>query len=237
MTEPNKFVVQKYASVGTKEPFTAAFLGLGDLLDAASFDVAKKTEIKNIIMEIYMDCFLPAFLCLRKIHQPDADAGLADKFRNYDDLYRYLVRALKDRTQAAAKAIGYDIGFLFQQDKGFEKGFQEFGQKYPESPTFGDWLKNVRVSTEKLAAMRNNFLEHQNNPRADFMDYYKPEVAQVLFDSAWQEAEGMLAIFISKHFPPFVKLRIIPEAQRDPTLPKKFGFSYAPKRETEGSGG
>lgn len=35
---------------------------------------------------------------------------MADNFKNYDDLYRYLVRALKDRTQAAAKAIGYDIG-------------------------------------------------------------------------------------------------------------------------------
>jgi hypothetical protein len=226
---PNdKFVVQKYASVGSKEPFTAAFIGLTDLVDAALFDtLAEQIEIKNIIMEIYMDGLLPAFLSLRKIHQPDADAGLADTYKNYDDLYRYLVRALKDRTQAAAKAIGYDIGFLFQQDAAFEKGCQEFGQKYPELPTFGDWLKNVRASTQKLVAIRNNFLEHQNYPRAEFMDYYKPDVAQVLFDCAWQEAEGMLAIFISKRFPPDVKLRIIPEKDRDPNLPKKFGFAWA----------
>jgi hypothetical protein len=224
-----KFVVQKYASVGTQEPFTAAFLGLTDLVDAAEFGSALQTEIKNIIMEIYMDCMLPAFLSLRKIHKPDADAGMADNFKNYDDLYRYLVRALKDRTQAAAKAIGYDIGFLFQQDNAFEKGCQEFGQKYPELPTFGDRLKNVRISTQKLAAIRNNFLEHQNDPRTDFMDYYKPEVAQVLFDSAWQAAEGMLAVFISKHFPPGVRLHIIPEQERGPTLPKKFGFAWAPQ--------
>ncbi len=220
-----KFVVQKYASVGTEEPFTAAFLGLTDLVNATLLEPTKRIEIKNIIMEIYMDCMLPAFLSLRKIHKPDAGAGIADNFKNYDDLYRYLVRALKDRTQAAAKAIGYDIGFLFQQDKAFEKGCQEFVQKYPELPTFGDWLKNVRVSTEKLAAIRNNFLEHQNHPRTEFMDYYKPDVAQVLFDSAWQEAEAILAVFISKRFPPFVKLRIIPEQERDPNLPKKFGFS------------
>lgn len=222
-----KFVVRKYASVGSKEPFTAAFLGLGDLVDAAEFDLAKQTEIKNIIMEIYMDCMLPAFLSLRKIQQPDAGAGMADNLKNYDDLYRYLVRALKDRTQAAAKAIGYDVGFLFQQDKAFDKGCLEFGQNHPELPTFGEWLKHVRVLTEKLAAIRNNFLEHQNYPRTEFMDYYKPEVAQVLFDSAWQEAEGMLAIFISKHFPPSVILRIIPENERDPDLPKKFGFAWA----------
>lgn len=223
-----KFTVQKYASgAGTKEPFTAAFLGLTDLLNAAQFDVAKQTEIKNIIMEIYMDCLLPTFLALRKIHQPDADAGLADTYKNYDDLYRYLVRALKDRTQAAAKAIGYDIGFLFQQDAAFEKGCREFGKKYPELPTFGDWIKNVRVSTEKLAAIRNNFLEHQNYPRGEFMDYYKPDVAQVLFDSAWQEAEAMLAVFISQRFPANVKLRIIPEKDRDPNFPKKFGLSIA----------
>jgi hypothetical protein len=229
MSGPNKFVVQKYANVGTKEPFTAAFLGLTDLIDAAVFESAKKTEIKNIIMEIYTDCMLPAFLALRKIHQPEAEAGLADNFKNYDDLYRYLVRALKDRTQAAAKAIGYDIGFLFQKDRPFEDGCKEFGQNYPELLTFGDWLKNVRVSTEKLAVIRNNFLEHQSHPRSEFMDYYKPDVAQVFFDAAWQEAEAMLAIFISKHFPPFVKLRIIPEGERDPNLPKKFGFHHAPE--------
>ena len=224
----DKFVIQKYASVGSKEPFVAAFLGLIDLADAADFDLAKQAEIKNIIMEIELDCMLPAFLALRKIHQPDADAGMADNYKNYDDLYRYLVRALKDRTQAASKAIGYDIGFLFQQDAAFEKGCQDFGQKYPELPTFGDWLKNVRASSEKLVAIRNNFLEHQNYPRAEFGDYYKPDVAQVLFDCVWQEAEGMLAIFISKHFPPGVTLRIIPENERDPNLPPKFGFGGWP---------
>ena len=67
------------------------------------------------------------------------------------------------------------------------------------------------------------------------MDYYKPEVAQVLFDSAWQEAEGMLAIFISKHFPPGVILRIIPENERDPNCPRSsdsLGPSSSPHRFT-----
>ena len=44
MSEPSKFVVQRYANVGTKEAFTAAFLGLRDLVDAASFDLPKKEE-------------------------------------------------------------------------------------------------------------------------------------------------------------------------------------------------
>jgi hypothetical protein len=70
---PAQFTLQKYANVGTKEPFTAAFIGLSDLLDATVLDSAKQTEIRNIIMEIYMDCLLPGFLSLRKIHQPDAE--------------------------------------------------------------------------------------------------------------------------------------------------------------------
>jgi len=224
---PNdKFVVLPYAHVGSKEPFTAAFLGLVDLLHATELESAKQTEIQNIIMEIELDCMIPAFLALKKIHQPDANAGLADTYKNYDDLYRYLVRAFKDRAQAAAKAIGYEIGFLFQKDEPFEKGCQEFGQKYPELPTFGDWFKNVRVSTQKLLTIRNFFLEHQSYPRREFMDYYKTDVAQILFDCTWQEVEGMLAIFISKRFPPDAKLRIIPEHERDPNLPKKFGFAW-----------
>lgn len=116
--------------------------------------------------------------------------------------------------------------YLADRATAFEKGCQEFGKKYPELPTFGDWVKSVRVSTEKLIAIRNNFLEHQNYPRGEFMDYYKPGVAQALFDCVWQEAEGMLAVFISKHFPREVKLRIIPENERDPALPKKFGFAW-----------
>jgi hypothetical protein len=63
-------------------------------------------------------------------------------------------------------------------------------------------VKNVRVLTAKLSAIRKVFLEHQNYPRAAFMDYYKPEASQLFFDSAWQEAEMMLSIFISRHFPP-----------------------------------
>jgi len=226
---PNdKFVVQPYAHVGSKEPFAAAFLGLVDLLPATELTPAQQTEIQNIIMDIEMECMIPAFLALKKIHQPDANAGLADTYKNYDDLYRYLVRAFKDRTQAAAEAIGYDIGFLFQKDPAFEKGCQELGQKYPELPPgFGNWFKHVRVSTQKLLTIRNFYLEHQSYPRREFMDYYKPEVAQVLFDCTWQKAEGMLALFISKRFPPDVKLRIIPENERDPNLPKKFGFAWA----------
>lgn len=224
-SEPKKFVVQKYANVGTNEPFIAAFIGLADLVDAASFELSKKEQIKLIISEIQIDCLLPAFLALRKIHQPDTDAGLAENFKNYDDLYRYLVRAHKDRAQAAAEAIGYDIGFLFQKEKDFQKGCEEFAHKYSELPTFGDWLKKVRAITDKLIAIRNNFLEHQSYPRNEFMDYYKSEVAQVFFDSTWQTAEGMLAVLISKHFPPYVRLRIIPEEERDPALPKKFGVS------------
>jgi hypothetical protein len=221
----DKFEIRKYANVGSKELFSR-FVELRGLVDATELESAKQTGIKDIILDIYMDCLLPAFLALRKIHNPDADAGMADNFKNYDDLYRHLVRGLKDRTQAAAKAIGYDIGFLFQQDTAFEKGCQEFGQKYPELPTFGDWLKDVRVSTEKLIAIRNNFLEHQNYPRTEFVEYYNPEVAQTFFDSAWQEAEGMLAVFISKRLVAGVKLRIIPEKDRDPNLPKKFGFAW-----------
>ena len=204
-------------------------------MDAASFDLAKKEEIKLIIREIHIDCLLPAFLALRKIDQPDTDEGLAENFKNYDDLYRCLVRGYKDRAQAAAEATGYDIGFLFQKDEEFQKGCEEFAHKYAELPKFGDWLRRVRSSTDKLIAIRNNFLEQQNYPRNEFMDYYKSEVAQNFFDSTWQTAEGMLAVLISKHFPPYVRLHIIPEEERNPALPKKFGISYAPNRGTNGN--
>ena len=73
-----KFVLRKYASVGTQEPFVAAFLGLTDLVDATEFGLPEQTEIKNIIMEIELDCMIPAFLALRKIHKPDTDAGMAE---------------------------------------------------------------------------------------------------------------------------------------------------------------
>jgi hypothetical protein len=95
-----QFVVRNYASVGSKEPFTAAFLGLGDLVDAAEFGLAKQTEIKNIIMEIYIGLHASSISLPEKDSATGRRRGNGRQLENYDDLYRYLVRALKDRTLA-----------------------------------------------------------------------------------------------------------------------------------------
>jgi len=94
----------------------------------------------------------------------------------------------------------------------FEKGCLEFGQKYRELPTFGKWLKNVRVSTEKLITIATIFWSTTTIRERSSSTTTNRGLLKVLLDCAWQEAEGML---------------IIPENERDPNLPKKFGFAWA----------
>ena len=112
MSGPDKFVVQKYASVGSKEPFTAAFLGLRDLVDATDLESAKQTEIKDIVMEIKISS-------LKIIFGTDALAGMHG--HNVEDLINRVVEsgiapmdALVSANSLAAEAMKMDdqIGAL-----------------------------------------------------------------------------------------------------------------------------
>jgi hypothetical protein len=92
------FTVKPFSDVGTGEPFLARIaLGLADVLDGTDFD--NKQEIKEAILSLVFDCLIPAFMSLRELRMiaMKKDVPELTKAKNFDDMYKYLWGAYKDR--------------------------------------------------------------------------------------------------------------------------------------------
>jgi hypothetical protein len=70
---------------------------------------------------------------------------MAERLQPYEDFARKLWKAYKDLTQRAAEVMGFKIGFLYQNDKDFDKGLQNFMVDWPAlQPGVEDFLRAAR---------------------------------------------------------------------------------------------
>ncbi|MGB8655757.1 MAG: hypothetical protein WCD23_14665, partial [Candidatus Acidiferrales bacterium] len=133
MAEPNSWPIILFADVGTQEPFMARITsGLRDVLDATRH--RNKPQIAEAICALCLDCLIPAFISLRELRATAAGKRVPEitKITNFEGMYKNLWTAYKDRMQIAAGLMGYEIGFLFQKNSGFERGCVEFPTANPE---------------------------------------------------------------------------------------------------------
>jgi hypothetical protein len=230
MTEPNKWIVRPFADVGTNEPFLSRLsIGLTDILNATLYP--NRDEIRNSITELAVECVLPAFLSLRELRRiaGDAKAPILTKQKHCDDMYKSLWAAYKDRTSSTAKLMGYDIGFLYQKDSSFEQGCAAFPKAHPEvSDGLVPRMKNNRTSWQNsLARFRNDYLEHKTIERSEVEVFYSLDRAEVTFQTVWVAIEEILATLLAARLPSMAALREIPEAERNPQMPLRFGWAWA----------
>ncbi len=228
--EPNRWTVRHFADVGSSEPFvTRITFGLSDVLDATLYENAQ--QIKEAIMGLSLECLMPAFTSLRELRKiaDDNSTPMLNKFKNFDDMYKYLWTAYKDRMQIVAKLMGYDIGFLFQKDALFEKGCEEFLRANPGvRAELIAGMRAIRATWQPgLMRFRNEYLEHQTIRREDVSEFYLLEWAEAAFHTVWTTIEEILVLLMEAKLPKSIRLREIPEAERDPGLPRRFGFSWA----------
>src|ERR1700693_2607737 len=104
---PSTFTVRPFADIGTSELFvTRITLGLPDVVGATVFNNQK--EIKDAIVNLSMDCLMPAFTALRELRKIAADDNIPvlTKIKNFDDMCRYLWTAYKDRMKSVGKLLG-----------------------------------------------------------------------------------------------------------------------------------
>src|SRR5206468_2952633 len=123
------FHIQLFADVGTAEPFVArTSLGLIELLD--SLLLPNKQAIIDELINMVSGSLIPAFVSLRELHKcaGQNDVPLVTITKHFDDLYRHLWAAYKDRLQKVAKLMGFDVGFVFKNDAAFEKEGMQFQQ-------------------------------------------------------------------------------------------------------------
>jgi hypothetical protein len=168
----HEFKVEHYANFGTGEPWVARIvLGLQELVYAVPAFGATREAFMNELGEVFESLGM-AFEELRRLRKLVAEKAAAlDVARAYASLYGYLWQAYKDRFQAAMKALGLDIGFLFQNDANFEKGAAELLAARPELADIVDLMRRDRSDFQTmLSKYRNDYLEHRvENPDANLI--------------------------------------------------------------------
>ncbi len=131
-----------------------------------------------------------------------------------------------DLMPRATILMGFNIGFLFQNDTAFEKGVVEFNKQHPSLiMDLGDHLRLQRSNWQNgLSKFRNHFLEHRKEEQTKFAKYYQPGQAEVLFDSVWRTMADIFPVFIESHFPSSFSIEEIPVNDRVPIMRRRFRF-------------
>jgi hypothetical protein len=222
--EPSQWKVVHYANVGTGEEFVEYFAcELPELLDATMIFEPERSTVREAILTVMMDGLLPAFEHLKTIR---ASMGQSLPILNRQQLFEEFSGALwqsyKSLFPKAALALGFDIGFLFQNDSNFEKGVLAFNAKYPPLAGLSDHLREQRTNWQSSLARFRNVMEHRVKDRVRFVEFYEPSHAEMLFDSAWRTMADLLPIFIAAHFSPSHTIAEIPVNQRDPAHRRRF---------------
>jgi hypothetical protein len=118
--------------------------------------------------------------------------------------------------QNAVKLMGFNIGFLFQDDKIFREGLKKFREENPNlNQNFETILEHAKPGwQERLYKFRNSILEHQGGERKDFEEFYKPENAEALFDVVCWNIANILPILLELKLMHGVRL-----IEQDPDVP------------------
>jgi hypothetical protein len=224
-TPPNQFHKVHFADFGVSEPFVARLvIGLSEILQATP--LVNRDEIKGAIVELAMHSVGQAFLSLRELRAIAADPNVPHltKTKAADEMYKCLWAAYKDRLQTAAKLIGFDIGFLYQNDSKFEEGCLEFMRKYPNvSSDLISRMRGYRSTWQpKLAAFRNDYTEHKTLDARAIAEFHNLAFAERMFEHVWVAAEELLFFMIAAHLPRFFGYVEIPVSERDPIKPLRF---------------
>jgi hypothetical protein len=224
-----EFKVESYANFGTGEPWVARImLGLQELIYAVPAFAATRETFMNELGEVFESLGM-AFEELRGLRERATDGAPAlDVARSYASLYGYLWQAYKDRFQAAMKALGLDIGFLFQKEATFEKHAAELVATRPELGDLIDLMRRDRRDFKnELAVYRNDYLEHrvkEPDPKL-IAKFHRLDSAENTFENVWQAIEDYVALYVIANLPAGIQVIEIPEEQRDPSRPTRFGFA------------
>jgi hypothetical protein len=197
--EPNKWKVEKVADVGASEPFVQGMLDLHPIVDAGVMSEGQHQQVKEAITSILMDGLMPAFLELQQVRASEGqNMPLMDRQQPYEDLARKLWKTYRDLMEKAARAMGFKIGFLFDNDKKFRQGLKEFRNLNPRlRDGFEKFLEATREEWQnELARFRNTWLEHQSGDRRKFEKFYRPEYAETLFNFVWQTIADILPLLL-----------------------------------------
>jgi hypothetical protein len=122
--EPQQWKVTHFANVGASEEFIQqVMMEMPLLVDAGTIYEPQRQKVKDAIGAISIDGLIPAFTRLKQIRTSlQQELPELDRRQLYEDFTIAVWRAYKDRMPEALKLMGFNMGFLFQNDQNFEKG-------------------------------------------------------------------------------------------------------------------
>jgi hypothetical protein len=197
------------------------------LLKGTQIDGEQRRHATDAISSVLTDGLIPTFLELRAIRESRGrDLPLIEQYQLYEDFARKLWKSYKDLTQRAAVAMGFDIGFLFQNETKFEQGLKAFRLEYPAAPAIlEDYLHKVRELWQNdLSRFRNGFIEHQEGNREDHKKFYDPDVAEELFAAVGRVIADILVMLMILRLPPRVHIVEHDDKIHGPGWPNRFRF-------------
>jgi hypothetical protein len=234
--EPNKWPVVKFAEIGGDEPFVKQILELATIVDAGLIDGKEREDLKEAVVSILLDGLMPAFAELQKIlGETEKTIPLMNRWQMYEDFARKLWKAHKELMQKAAVLAGFNIGFLFKDEKEFYKGLKAFRPSHPTLRSgFDEFLEETRHRWQNdLSRFRNTWVEHPTGDREKFKKFYDPKYAEALFHAVWQTAIQILAALFEVHLPHGT--RLVEQHPNDigPRWPNRFRYQLPPQYKLE----
>lgn len=234
-----KISIKLFSDVGMGELFMSRLYHFQDHILNGLFGTKNIKEIKESILKVVFDGLEPAFRSLRELRKEWADDKISEKRRrqHIENIYSYLTIAFKDRFQGLARLMGYDIGFLFQNDKNFEAGCEQFLKSYPKiDPQFIEVIKNDRVCWLNLMIdVRNNAIDHAAGKDPTLIKELEQnmtlEAVEKIFDNCWRAIEDFLIVFSTDKTDPkygHVILELI-EYKQDKNHQHRFGWFIVEK--------
>jgi len=205
-------------------------MGLPRIVKAVPAFASRREEFQAALGETY-EALGMAFNDLGQIKRLAADqnAPVLDRTKAYENFYGHLWQAHKDRFQKLMRALGYDVGFLFQKDAKFEEGAAAFLVQHPELADLVEMMRRDRGDFQKrLGEYRNDYVEHRKEFDPKLVEaLHRADVAEVMFDNVWHAIEDNVALIVRALLPPQFQLVEIPEANRDRGAPERFQFAVA----------
>lgn len=236
--ERSKWKVVKFADIGD-ELFVKRMLELPAILEAGAIEGQQREDTKEALISILIDGLMPAFSELQQI-RASMGKGMPVMNRNqlYEDLARKLWKSYKELMQHAVKLMGFEIGFLFKDEKEFQKGLKAFRNSNPLLGAlhsgFEKFLEHTRERWQnELSSFRNTWVEHQAGDGKKFRKFYTPAYAEALFDATWRTIADILPFLLEVHLPHGICLAEQPPDDPGPRWPIRFRYSFPPSYKFE----
>lgn len=225
MAGTDAFVVEFYADFGSSAPWVARTVLQAQTLVNAVPAFGTTRDAFHVEMGETFASLGIAFNALRDLRGAVERGAPGLEIQGaYENFYGSLWAAYKDRFQSALAALGYELGFVWQADAGFEKEAVALVAARPEFATLIDLIRRYRAEFQNpLAVYRNDWLEHRKPADSRMLaSFHNLDSAEDTFDRVWRAMEAIIAGLAVVELPAFMVIVEIPEAQRDPGRPERL---------------